>query len=233
MGQIVLLALAAAVFPTLIACVAIIMSRPEPRRLLFAFYAGGMIVSVTSGVAVVAFFNDDNAVLGSTSSDPSPGTSMIAGLLSLLFAWLMASSRGHAWLNLWRSRHPRRHARTGRANTASWAERHLNRANATVAFAVGALINLPGPFYLLALGDIATGAYSRVHQFGLIVLFNAIMFTLLEVPLVGYLLRPEPTAERVAALATWLNENGLTVIGWLVGAVGVGLIVQGIVAASA
>lgn len=63
-------------------------------------------------------------------------------------------------------------------------------------------------------------------------LFNAIMFLLLEVPLVGYLLRPEQTAERVAALATWLNANGLRVIGWLVGAVGVSLVVQGVVAAS-
>jgi hypothetical protein len=45
MAHIVLLALAAAVFPTLIACVAIMISRPEPRRLLVAFYAGGEIAT--------------------------------------------------------------------------------------------------------------------------------------------------------------------------------------------
>lgn len=38
MGQIVFLAFGAAVFPTLIACVAIMISQPEPRRLLLAFY---------------------------------------------------------------------------------------------------------------------------------------------------------------------------------------------------
>ena len=54
MAHIVLLALAAAVFPTLIACVAIMISRPEPRRLLLAFYAGGVLVSVTAGVVVLA-----------------------------------------------------------------------------------------------------------------------------------------------------------------------------------
>ena len=101
-----------------------------------------------------------------------------------------------------------------------------------MAFAVGAAINLPGPFYLLALGDIATGAYTGVQELGLILVFNAIMFLLLEVPLVGYLMRPERTAERVATLATWLNANGLRVMGWLVGAVGVSLLVQGIVAAA-
>ena len=56
---------------------------------------------------------------------------------------------------------------------------------------VGAAINLPGPFYLLALGDIATGGYSTAEQLGLIVLFNAIMFLLVEVPLTGYLVQPE------------------------------------------
>ena len=97
---------------------------------------------------------------------------------------------------------------------------------------VGAAINLPGPFYLLALGDMATSGYSTAEQLGLIVLFNAIMFLLVEVPLVGYLVRPDSTAERVASFATWLNSNGLRIMGWLVGAVGIGLIVQGLAAAS-
>jgi len=229
MGHIVLLACAAAVFPTLIACVAIMISRPAPRGLLLAFYLGGLIVSVTSGIVVLGAFNDGDAVLSSTTSAPSPGTSIGAGLVSLLLAWLMASSRGDALLDRWRSRRPRRH---DQEKGPSWAERHLDRANARVAFAVGAAINLPGPFYLLALGDMASGGYSTAQQLGLIVLFNAIMFLLVEVPLVGYLARPEETARRVAGFAAWLNANGLRVMGWLVGAVGVSLIVQGIAAAA-
>ena len=168
-------------------------------------------------------------MLGSTSSHPSPGSSIIAGLVAVLVAWLMASQRGRA-LSRWRDHHPRR--RAGAADTPSWAERRLAGASATVAFAVGAAINLPGPFYLLALGEIASGGYSSVQAFGLVLLFNVVMFMLLEVPLLGYLLRPERTAERVAELARWLNANGLRVMGWLVGAVGVGLIVQGMAAAS-
>lgn len=228
MARVVLLALGAAVFPTLIACVALMISRPEPRGLLLAFYAGGVIVSIISGVVVLAVFNNRDAVIGNTSSHRNPTTSIVAGLLSLLLAWLMASSRGQAQLGRWRSRR-----RPGPANGPSWAERHLTRANVPVAFAVGAAINLPGPFYLLALGDIASGAYNGAQELGLILLFNAIMFALLEVPLVGYLVRPARTAERVAALGAWLNANGLKVMGSLVGAVGIGLVVQGIAAASA
>jgi Sap, sulfolipid-1-addressing protein len=83
MAHIVLLALAAAVFPLLIACVAIILSRPQPRRLLLAFFVGGVIVSVTAGVVLLATFNDHSAVLGNTASHPSPGTSIVAGLVAL------------------------------------------------------------------------------------------------------------------------------------------------------
>jgi hypothetical protein len=212
----------------LIACVAVMISRPEPRGRLLAFYLGGLIASLTSGVVVLAYFDDGNTVLSSTSSTPSAETSIVAGLVSLL-AWLMASHRGRALLDRWCSRHPRRHEKK---QGPSWAELHLGRANARVAFVVGAAINLPGPFYLLALGDMATGGYSTAEQLGLIVLFNAITFLLVEVPLVGYLVQPEATAERVASFATWLNANGLRVMGCLVGVVGVGLIVQCLTAAA-
>ena len=218
MAHILLYALAAAVFPLLLACVALMISRPDPRWLLLAFYGGGMIVSVSAGIVVLGVFEDDGSVLGSTASQPDPGTSIAAGLVSLALAWLMA-----------RGRHPPRRAK--RAGP-SWAERHLERANAAVAFGVGAAINLPGPFYLLALGEIARGPYDTAQSLALILLFNAIMFTLLEVPLVGYVVRPEQTATQVTRLARWLNANGLRVMGWLIGAVGAGLIAQGIAAAA-
>jgi hypothetical protein len=64
------------------------------------------------------------------------------------------------------------------------------------------------------------------------VLFNLIMFVLLEVPLVGYVVQPERTEVLVGRLAAWLNTNGLKVMGYLAGAVGVGLVVQGAAAAA-
>jgi len=229
MGQIILLALGAAVFPTLLACVAILISRPSPRPLLLAFYAGALITSVTGGVIVLAIFNSGNTALGSTSSDPHPGFSIVAGLGALALAWLMASPRGKARLDALREKRAARKP-PKEEQGPSWAERHLNDASARVAFIVGAAINLPGPFYLLALGDISSGDYSTFQEAGLIVLFNAIMFLLLEVPLVGYLVTPDTTAERVDALSRWLNANGLRVMGVLVGIVGLSLLVQGIAA---
>ena len=228
MAHIILLALAAAVFPTLIACVAIILSRPEPLRLLVGFYAGGLIVSLSAGIVVLDAFKRGDSVAGSSSSTPNPAASIVAGLVALALGWLMVSGRGQMLLNRWRTSHPpKREKKEG----PSWAERHLDRANLAVAFAIGAAINLPGPFYLLALGEIANGSYGRPAELGLILLFNAIMFVLIEVPLAGYLLRPERTAGQVARLSSWLNRNGLRVMGALVALVGVSLVIQGVAAA--
>lgn len=229
MGSIILLAFGACVFPTLLACVAIIISRRNPRGLLLAFYAGGLLTSVSAGIVVLAVFSNGNTVLGNTSSAPHPTTSIVTGLVALLGAWLMASRRGNAMLARWRNHH-HHHRKPKREDGRSWAERTLDRASWKVAFLVGAIINLPGPFYLLALGEIARGDYSVVGQVALILLFNAIMFLLLEVPLVGYLVRPDATAARVAAMSRWLNANGLRITGWLVGLAGAGVLLEGIAA---
>ena len=201
--------------------------RARPRRLLVAFYAGGLLASVSTGIAVLAVFKNGEAVLGSTRSRPHPELSLLAGAVALLFAWLMTSARGNAMLDRWRSR---RRGKSKRHDGHSWAERRLGGASWKVAFLIGAIINLPGPFYLLALGKIAHGNYGVIREAGLILLFNAIMFLLLEVPLVGYLVRPEATARRVTEMSRWLNANGLRITGWLVALFGASLLGQGIAA---
>lgn len=226
MIEIVLLALGSAVFPALLGCVAILISRPHPRRSLLAFYLGGLITSLTCGAIVLALFSKGKSVAGNTTSTPHPGYSIFAGVLALVAAWLMTTPRGRAFLGRLRDRRAHPRARPKKEGP-SWIDRRLDRASGPLAFAVGAVINLPGPFYLLALGDIATGDYGTGAQIILVLLFNAIMLLLLEVPLAGYVMQPEATAAWVAQLAQWLKANGLRVLGAVVGLSGVGLLVQG------
>jgi hypothetical protein len=226
--RIVLLAFGAAIFPALLACVAILLSRPEPRQLILAFYLGGLLVSVAAGIVVLNVFEEGGEIAGSTSEAPHPTISIAVGAVGLVFAWLLLTRRGRQLVDRWRSRHPRRQRKTREG--PSWVERRLDHATVRIAFLVGGAINLPGPFYLLALGDLATG-YGRPEQLALILLFNAIMFLLLEVPLVGYLVDPVWTERAVSSAAGWLNSNGLRVIGALVGFFSISLVAQGIVAA--
>jgi hypothetical protein len=228
MPRIVLLAVGAAFFPALLACVAILISRPEPRRLIFAFYLGGLLMSLVSGVFVLRAFEGGEEVAGSTAHSPHGGVSIGVGVVGLLFAWLIISRRGHALLDSWRRRHPSHHAPRKREGP-SWVERRLGAASAKIAFVVGAAINLPGPFYLLALGDLSSG-FSTGEQVVAILLFNAIMFLLLEIPLVGYLIDPEWTESAVAGTGSWLNANGMRVVGAIVAVFSVSFVVQGILA---
>lgn len=224
---IIFLAFGASVFPALLACVAILISRPQPRALLLAFYAGSLTMSVVSGAVVLAVFEHGDSLLGNTRSTPHPTISLLEAAFALLLAWAMISGRARAGLDRVRSRRAARHPERHKEGP-SRLQRRLDRASARVAFGVGAVINLPGPFYLLALGHIASNHYGLLARIALIALFNAIMFLLLEIPLVGYLVEPETTATRVAALGRWLNRNGLRVMGGLVGLFGLSLLAQGL-----
>lgn len=231
-GSTILLALGASIFPLLLACVAIMISRPAPRRLLLAFYAGGLVTSVAVGIVVLNLFKDGDSALGNTKSAPKPTLSIVIGVIALLFAWVMTTKRGRALLDRWSGVRHRKHKPEPKPDSGpSWAEQRLGNASWKVALLIGAVINLPGPFYVLALGKIAKGGYGTAREVALILLFNLIMFWLLEFPLGGYLLAPEKTTEWVGALSRYVNENGLRITGGFVGLVGFGLIVQGISAA--
>ena len=228
-AKVVVLALGAAFFPALLACVAILVSRPEPHRLILAFYLGGLLMSVTAGLVVLKVFQDGGGILGSDSGGPDGNVTIVVGLVGLFFAWLLASRRGRGLLEDWRARHPRRRP-AKRGEGPSWVERRLDGATMGITFAIGAAINLPGPFYLVALGDISTGP-TPLEQVALILLFNAIMFLLLEIPLIGYLVDPGWTERAVAATRSWLTVNRLRILGVVIGAISCGLIAQGIQAA--
>jgi hypothetical protein len=230
MGEIVLLAFGAAVFPALLACVAILLSQPEPRRLLAAFWLGGMAVSVSSGLLILARYEAGESVLGSTRSSPEPAVSIVQGVVALGLAWVLITPRTRALGARVRDRHPRLQRRERAADEPGWTERTLKGGSTWLALVVGGAINLPGPLYLIALGNIATGSYSEAGEATLVVLFNLIMFLLVEVPLLGYLVRPEGTAAMVGRLSNWLGANGMRVIAALVAFFGAGLVVQGLAA---
>jgi hypothetical protein len=63
----------------------------------------------------------------------------------------------------------------------------------------------------------------------LIVVFNAIMFVLAEVPLIGYLVRPARTRSQVQRFQAWLARKGRMVAVGAAALVGVYLIIRAIV----
>jgi hypothetical protein len=73
MGPILALALAAAVYPQLLAVVVVILTRPSPRLLLWACYLGGLCVSVGSSLAILAVFRARGSVADTTVAGRAHG----------------------------------------------------------------------------------------------------------------------------------------------------------------
>src|SRR3954466_7379001 len=70
-GNILLLALAAAFYPTLLAVVIVVLGRPRPAPLLAAYLAGGMLVSVGIGLACVFLLEGVGAGEGGRGTNPA------------------------------------------------------------------------------------------------------------------------------------------------------------------
>jgi Sap-like sulfolipid-1-addressing protein len=90
-------------------------------------------------------------------------------------------------------------------------------------------INLPGASYLVALKDIAAAHHSTGEDIVLVLGFNAIMFLLAEIPLVGLIVDPSRTEQSVRRVDDWFSRHGRQIATALCLILGVFLISRGII----
>lgn len=212
--SLLLLAFEAALYPTLLAAVVILLTLERPVRLIAAYLAGGLTISIGLGCLIVFALEGSNAV-ESQQSLLSWTADLAIGGLALLGAVALSTHQDERWKERRRARRARqgRPAETPREEEAAaakkepWSERILARGSAPIVFVAALFVNVPGAAYLIALKDIAAGNHSTATSVGLIVLFNLIMFLLAEIPLVGLLVAPERTGVLVEGMNRWLNEH--------------------------
>ena len=108
------------------------------------------------------------------------------------------------------------------------AERSLSEGSLVVAGLVGALLALPGPFDLLALGRLARDGYGIVAAGGAIVAFALIKFVLIELPIASYTIDPAGTAAWVGRFSGWMHTNKRVTVAAIVALFGAVLIVRGV-----
>lgn len=228
--SLLVLAFEAALYPTLLAAVVILLSLERPARLIAAYLAGGMVISITLGLLIVFALDGSNAVSSSTSLLSWTGDLVIGGL-AVLFAVALAM---HADEHMRARRQTRRGAPAPPPEPAEpkaepWTQRLLTRGSAPVVFVAALFVNVPGAAYLVALKDIAAGDYSTTDVIAQILLFNVIMFLLAEIPLVGLLVAPEKTGELVDRMNSWLRDHSRQLAIGVCFTLGVYLIVRGLV----
>lgn len=220
-------------YPQLLAVVVIILTRPDPQRLFWACYLTCLVVSVGSGVVIFAVFRSRETIAGASSSRVGAWTYLAVGVLGVLIGAFMATSQGRALVDRLGSARRRHRSSTSDSSSAAArvrrrAEGALSEGSLVVAALVGALLAIPGPFDLLAVGRLARGGYAAIAAVAVIVGFALLKFVLIEVPIVGYTLDPSATAAKVTRFSNWMQANKLAGTGAVVAVIGVVLIGQGI-----
>ena len=219
MADIIPLALAAAVYPPLLAGIIILLARDKPVAMLAAFMAGGMLVTFVLGLLIVFVLGD--WLSNKSQNSASPVVDIVIGVLSLVAAFVLHRRIRERERGVVRA--PKK-PKDGPSRT----QLMLNEGTPWAAFAAGLILNLPGIWYLDALKDIAQSNPSTSAVVVEILVFIVIMFVLAELPLIGYLVAPEATQRRVAAFQAGMSKHGRTVGMWAAALIGAYLLIKGI-----
>ena len=227
LGQIFLLSLLAMFNPTLLAAVTLMLLTEHPKRLMLGYLLGAYITSITLGLAIVFALHDSDAV--STSKRTiGPGEDVVIGCLLLLIAYVLGTDRDARLRERRARRREAKLAKDGGEKKEALPMRLLGRGSPRIAFVVGLLLSFPGVSYLTGLAHIDKLGAAAVPTALLVIAFCLIQQLLLEVPLVGYILRPDGTQHAVDGFRVWLGRNGRRAGIWVAVILGVLLVVRGI-----
>jgi hypothetical protein len=205
---VLVMAIAVSMEPFRIGMTVLMLHRPRPVLQLLAFLTGGFVMAATVGLVVLFLFRP--ALLGSAHFT-LPNVQIVIGALALVMAALLALGVIPA---------PKLPTQTRRlaSGPSLW-----------VAGVAGLGIALPSVDYLAVLAVIIASGAAATTQLGALLMFNVVAFTLVELPLVAYLVAPDRTRARMAALNDWIRSRRRSEVAVLLAGVGCVLLVAGLV----
>jgi len=219
--HIVVLAIGSAFYPLGLAAVLVILATPRPLRMLVGYLIGGALVSVGIGLIALVVIGQSGWVEG-TQPTLTPALELAMGALALLLAYAVATGRAQQMRD-------RRKKTPTEPSGPSWSDRVLSRGSGLVAFFVGMVMSLPSVYYIAALPYISENFSGAGTQVALVLLFNVIQFAFVEVPIVGYLVAPERTTHLVERFIGGVKAHAQQVAVIVVAAIGVYMVIEGLV----
>jgi Sap, sulfolipid-1-addressing protein len=223
-GKVFFFAFTAALNPTLLAATTVMLLLPNPKRLLFGYLLGAMMISITLGLVIVFELQGTSFVEGAQNQF-SPALDYAFGGIALAVAYLLATRRDEAIAERRRRRKAAKDP-DGKKGPPRW-QQFLGRGSARDAFVVGALLTLPGGSYIAGMGSLAGQDLGDAATVLVVIVFNLIMLALLEIPALGYVLAPETTPARVDRFKAALVAHGRHAGIWIAGVVGALLVLRG------
>jgi hypothetical protein len=187
------------------------------------YLLGAYMTSITLGLVIV-FSLSNSSTTNTTENTISPAVDIALGLLLLALAWVLWSGRGERV----RARRRERKARKPDKGPPRW-QRELSKGSPRTTFVVGALLSLPGASYLAGLDEIHKLNYSTVATVLLVVGFNLVMLWLLEVPLALFAVAPDWTPRAIERAKLWVSRHAHVFAVRGFAAIGLLLVIKGIV----
>jgi hypothetical protein len=208
-------------FPALLAVVLVAIRSRHPQKLLGSFLVGGLLSAITVGLTIV-FSLQGASVDSSSSSGGDPALYIVVGVLSLIAAYVVDRKK----LLGKQPKEPQVEADADKKPDR--LERALDRG-APYAFVAGiVLCALPGLSAIVALKDIAQLGYSTSATVAVTIGFFLIMFSFIEIPLIGFAVVPDRAAATTLQFNRWLDAHmNRLAVGVLAG-LGAFLIVRGL-----
>ena len=223
MGQVILLSLTASLNPTLVAATTVMLLLDRPAKLMTGYLLGAYMTSITLGLVIV-FTLSNSSTTNTTQNTLSPAVDIALGAIALAVSYVLYSGR-HERL---KERRRARKAAKPDKGPPRW-QRELSKGSARTTFIVGALLTLPGASYLAGLDQIHKLKYSTAVTVLLVIGFNLVMMWLLEVPLASFAVAPDWTPRAITRAKLWVSRHAhqFAVRGFA--AVGLLLVIKGIV----
>ena len=207
------MAVAVSLEPFRIGMTLLLLNRPRPALQLLAFLAGGFAMGVTVGLIVLFVLRP---AVGSAHFT-MPRVQIVVGAVVLVNAALVATGV----LNRVRGDRPP-------GALATRVRQLLDGRSLWTAGVAGLGIALPSVDYVAALALIVASGAAATTQIGALLLFNLVAFTLIEIPLLCYLVAPDRTRAALTALNDWVRSTGHRGVAVLLAVVGGVLLVAGL-----
>ncbi len=224
--EIFLLALLAACYPTLLVAVTVMLFLPNPKRLMLGYLLGAYTMGIGLGLVIV-YTLQDSGFEDASHRTVSPGQDIALGVILLIVASVLRGGYDERLAE--RRRRRKEEKRDSSEATEPWTQRMLGRGSARITYAVGVALSFPGVAYLTALNRISSLEASVAPTVALVVAICVIQQLLLELPLLGYVFAPDRTQDRVQRFRAWLTRNGKRAAMYGAAALGVILIVRGVI----
>lgn len=193
------LAFLAALNPKLLGVDLLMIENARPRLMFTGFLLGGMGMSLTVGLLDVFVLQADAI---STQGSASAGLDLALGLPLVAVGVLVATGRLHG-----RRRAPAKAGDAQPPKKDGWAQRVLGQPRFGLAVLIGAVAGTPGASYITALHQLVTGKSGTAAQAVAVVAFVLIEFSLVIIPFVFLVARPEATKAQLKRAQDWFMSH--------------------------